>query len=356
MKIIADCILKAFFFDNDYNSVTEFGNGLINSTFKVSNSKKTIVLQKINSSVFKNPKTVIDNYISIFNFLLEKKIPTPLLSNKQIYFAIDEQGEYWRAFEFVNFSKTKKYIENSDQAFSIAKNFGNFTQSLSNIPLSEINDTIPKFHDLSLRFSEFENAIANSKTPRNEIAFSIIHELRNRKSLIHFFETIIENKDYKKRLMHHDAKLTNLLFDERTNEVITPIDLDTTQTGYYFSDLGDLIRTLTCTEPESSIEFNSIDINYNYYDSLVAGYLEAMRNELTNLELKNIHYAGLLIIYMQALRFLTDYLNEDVYYKITYPNQNWDRAINQLILLQKLETYLFSTMKIENYLTFPTQK
>ncbi len=351
MEKIPIYILKSFLFNAAEFSISELGNGLINSTYQISNFKQTIVLQKINSKVFTSPKIVIDNYISIFNFLQQREIPTPLLSNKQLYFTIDEQGDFWRAFEFINFSTTINLIENKDQAFSAAYSFGNFTKALSNFPFSEIKDTIPKFHDLSLRFDEFEIAIENASTIRKKNSDLIIIELKNRKSLIHFFETFSKNKAFKKRLMHHDAKLSNLLFDSRTNKVITPIDLDTTQAGYYFSDLGDLIRTLTCTESESSIKFNSIDINSQYYDSLVAGYLEAMGNELSQLELKNIHYAGLLIIYMQAMRFLTDYLNDDIYYRTTYPNQNWDRAKNQLILLQKLEFYLFSTNKINDYLS-----
>ena len=352
MEKIPDCILKAFSC-TDKATIAVLGNGLINSTFKVSDSRRTIVLQKVNSSVFPSPLLVIDNYCAIFNFLqLQKlqKIPAPILGEKKTHFAQDEQSDYWRAFEFINFSTTKEIIEKEEQAFSAAYSFGNFVKSLSNFPLSTIKDTIPKFHDLSLRFTEFEKSIINAPLSRIENATYLIHELKKRNNLVTLFESFATNKGYKKRLMHHDAKLSNLLFDTTSGKVLTPIDLDTTQAGYYFSDLGDMIRTMTCTETENSIQFNSINLNSNFYNALVVGYFDAMQDELTEVEKSAIHFSGLLIIYMQALRFLADYLNGDIYYKTTYSNQNFDRAKNQFFLLKKLEDYLFTTNKIKDYL------
>ena len=140
--------------------------------------------------------------------------------------------------------------------------------------------------------------------------------------------------------MHHDAKISNILFSEETGQVICPVDLDTCMPGYFFSDLGDMIRSMACSEDESSSNFSEINIRKDFYESIVDGYMEVMQKLLTDSEKKFIHYSGLLMTYMQALRFLSDYLNGDMYYRTTYTEQNFDRAKNQLTLLQRLETFL----------------
>ena len=140
--------------------------------------------------------------------------------------------------------------------------------------------------------------------------------------------------------MHHDAKLSNILFDQNTRKVVCPVDLDTTQAGYFFSDLGDMIRSMACSQSENCIDFSSIYIKSGFYEAIIDVYMAAIKDEFTEEEGKNIHYAGLLMIYMQALRYMTDYLNGDIYYRITYSEQNFDRAKNQLTLLQRLEEFL----------------
>jgi Ser/Thr protein kinase RdoA (MazF antagonist) len=148
--------------------------------------------------------------------------------------------------------------------------------------------------------------------------------------------------------MHHDAKISNILFDEETGTVICPVDFDTCMPGYFYSDLGDLVRSMACSEGERSVNFSEIGINLEFYDAVISGYLEVMQGLLTEAEKKYIHYSGLLVIYMQALRFLTDYLKGDVYYQISYPEQNFDRAKNQLILLEKLEEMLSNHYNFRN--------
>jgi thiamine kinase-like enzyme len=171
-------------------------------------------------------------------------------------------------------------------------------------------------------------------------ATHVIAELRQRKYLVDFYVSIKNNPAYPVRLMHHDCKIGNILFDMNTREVICPIDLDTIMPGKYFSDVGDMIRTMTCTVDENSRDWESIDIIPEYYNAIVQGYLDGMGNELTVDEKENIHKSGLLMTYMQTLRFVTDFLQGDTYYRTTYPEQNLNRALNQLVLLEKLEDFL----------------
>ena len=137
-----------------------------------------------------------------------------------------------------------------------------------------------------------------------------------------------------------DAKISNVLFSNKNGRVVCLVDFDTVMPGYFFSDLGDMIRSMVCREDENSTNFDNILIRKEFYDAILSGYLSVMEKQLTAAEKKYIHYSGLLIIYMQALRFLTDYLIGDIYYKTEYDEQNFNRSKNQLLLLQKLELFL----------------
>lgn len=139
--------------------------------------------------------------------------------------------------------------------------------------------------------------------------------------------------------MHHDAKISNILFDS-SGKVICPVDLDTSMPGYFFSDLGDMIRSMVASQDEKDKELDKLYVRKEFYEAILDGYLSILENQLTEAEKKYIHFAGLAMICMQALRFLTDYLDGDIYYRIEYPEQNYDRAKNQLALLQKLEEFL----------------
>jgi Ser/Thr protein kinase RdoA (MazF antagonist) len=168
----------------------------------------------------------------------------------------------------------------------------------------------------------------------------VIAELRQRKFLVDFYREIQTGDEYKLRVMHHDCKISNILFDKTTKEVICPVDLDTTMPGYYFSDLGDMIRSMACTVDENSTKWEDIDVERKHYNAIVNGYLQSMKEALSSEEQEHIHHSGVFLTYMQALRFVTDFLNNDIYYKTGYPEQNLNRALNQLILLEKLEEFL----------------
>ncbi|HYC29324.1 MAG TPA: phosphotransferase, partial [Chitinophagaceae bacterium] len=230
--------------------------------------------------------------------------------------------------------------ENARAAFTTASCFGQFTKALSGLDKSQLRVVLADFHDLSYRYNQFEDVVANVYGLRLMRATHVIAELRQRKYLVDFYASIKNNPEYPVRLMHHDCKIGNILFDVDTREVICPIDLDTIMPGKYFSDLGDMLRTMACTVDENSREWEHIDIRPEFYNAIVEGYLQGIGNELTEAERTNIHKSGLLMTFMQTLRFLTDFLQGDTYYKTTYPEQNLNRALNQLILLEKLEALL----------------
>jgi len=337
--------------DNDL-SVTAVTTGLINQTYKVTGKGSGVkfLLQQINAAIFPEPGKLESNYENIWTHLQDHehnkgikepvRIPEPLhfLDGRKLFY--DSHKRYWRIFEFIDDAQTIPVAGNSQQAKKAAETFGRFTAAFESFDLSVLAITIPGFHDLSLRFRQFQSSLHTRNYERLQLAAPLADELRKREHYASLYEVMTASDAFKQRLMHHDAKISNILFAEETGQVICPVDLDTCMPGYFFSDLGDMIRSMACSEDENSTRFKEISIREDFYVSILEGYTAVMGSSLTDAEKKYIHYAGILIIYMQALRFLADYLNGDTYYRVSHSGQNYDRAKNQLVLLQQLEIFL----------------
>jgi len=323
--------------------VEPLGNGIIHHTYKAASNGEAIVIQQINTNVFTKPDALVGNYLVVYQHLQQNgniKIPMPIESDKGEWLIKDQAGKCWRATEFIDNAYSPDSVSNARAAFITAECFARFTAALQGIEISSLDVVIADFHDLSFRYQEFEEAISRAELFKAMRATHVIAELRQRKNLVEFYKSIKNNAGYPLRLMHHDCKIGNILFDRSSNEVICPIDLDTIMPGKYFSDLGDMIRTMACTESEESRNWEKIDVREDFYHAIVDGYLKGAANLLTTTEVENIHMSGILMTYMQSIRFITDFLNNDRYYKTTYHEQNLNRALNQLILLEKLEEFL----------------
>lgn len=322
--------------------VTPFTDGLINHTYKVSipSSNSHFVLQRINEHVFPDPGVLVKNYELIWQhlFVMNVKVPEPLPFPGGNFVFVDRNGGSWRKFEHIEKSTTYNRSSGVDQSTQVAETFAKITGSFDTEQLQMIRPTIPGFHDLALRYKQFTGSIKMKDPERLMKAASLIQELKQREHYVSFYEVITGSPEFKQRLMHHDAKIANILFDAINGEVICAIDLDTCMPGYFFSDLGDMIRSMAGSNDESAQAEQMV--KKDHYDAIVSGYTRVLGNSLTEVEKKYIHCAGLLMTYMQALRFLTDYLEADKYYQTTYPGQNLDRAANQVALLKSLETFL----------------
>jgi Ser/Thr protein kinase RdoA (MazF antagonist) len=332
--------------------VTPVASGLINQTYKViiKTNGYRFILQQINHNVFPEPEKVQDNYYKIWDYLFHNdkakkianpvKVPKPLKFMDEKYLFRDSQKNYWRKFECVDGAATFQNASTITQAKKVALTFGSITRSFESPDLNDFHVMLPGFHDLSLRFRQFKQSLHSKNLERLLKTSHLIEHLKKREHYVSFYEVITESDEFQKRIMHHDAKISNILFDEETGKVICPIDFDTCMPGYFFSDLGDMIRSMACSEAESNNNYSDLHIRKDYYEAILESYLEVMDDLLTEAEKKYIHVSGLLIIYMQALRFITDYLNEDKYYKTTYAEENFDRVMNQWVLLEKMEEFL----------------
>lgn len=331
--------------------VEKIGEGLINYSYKVTcENKKGLLLQLINKNVFPKPQDVQENYTNIWQYaefeFTGLRLPSPKYCGKKTTLFIDENENYWRAFELIENSKTLQIAKKPSQAKATAKAFAKFTAAFEGFNINLLKIVIPNFHNLSFRYDQFEESLNTEMYERMAKAISITNELKKRERYKHFYEIIIDSGEFHLRVMHHDAKITNILFSKESGKVICPVDFDTVMPGYFFSDLGDIIRSMACSHDENSTDYENISIKKKMYEGIIEGYLLAMGKQLTNSEKNYIHYSGLLIIYMQTLRFITDYLNGDIYYQTSYGEQNFDRAKNQLVLLEKLEEFLFNEYRI----------
>ncbi len=333
-----------FIGSNSPAMIESLGQGLIHQTYKVTEGAHAIVLQAINRAVFKNPEDIVSNYFLVYEFLREQRpgvsMASPVRTKSGKTHFIDPEKNFWRATAFIQDSYSPSIANDPAAAGKVAGIFAAFTRALSGIHMGDLKEIIPGFHHLDFRYIQLELAIQKASINRLLKSTHQIASFRERKWLVDFYISIKSSPSYPDRVMHHDCKISNILFEVGSKEVICPVDLDTLMPGKYFSDLGDMIRSMACSEEENSTAWERIKIMPAFYTAILESYLEKTNDILTIEEKKHIHYAGLIMIYMQGIRFLADYLDGDRYYKTSYDDQNLNRALNQLILLERLEEFL----------------
>jgi Ser/Thr protein kinase RdoA (MazF antagonist) len=331
-------VLAAYGLDDSDCSISPFGNGLINHTWKIISADGDYLLQKINRQVFRQPEDILDNcrmlseYLKTFHpdYLFVAPLDT---TNGLNYVLLDDQ--FYRLFPFVTGSYSCDEVARPGLAFEAAKQFGRFTHLLSGFDPQQLHITLPDFHNLTLRFQQFKTALNNGNKDRISASKVYISFLIEQEGIVRIFEGIKKNPAFTIRVIHHDSKINNVLFDRTNDRGLCIIDLDTIMPGYYISDVGDMLRTYLSPAGEEERDFSKIEIREEYFNEIVVGYLGEMKSGLSKDEIPYFIYSGKFAIYMQALRFLTDYLNDDIYYNIQYEAQNFIRAGNQIVLLKK---------------------
>jgi Ser/Thr protein kinase RdoA (MazF antagonist) len=346
-------ILAAYDLPQNQSEVEPINNGLINQTWRIKNSKGDFILQRINDSVFKQPSAIASNLRMLADYLSQKHpgylfIAPIKTSNNEEMACPDGQG-YFRLSPYVQKSHTINAVQIADQAFEASKEFGQFTRLLSHFPVEKLQITLPDFHNLSLRYQQFSEALKNGNKIRLQQSRALINFIEDNKEIVGTYEDILHNPAFKLRVTHHDTKISNVLFNDE-DKALCVIDLDTVMPGYFISDVGDMMRTYLSPVSEEEKDFSKITIREEYFAAIWKGYMSEMNDELTSEEKKHFIYAGKFMIYMQAIRFLADYLNNDMYYGAKYEDQNFVRAGNQAILLQRLmekEATLEHRLKVE---------
>ena len=343
-----DQVLAAYEFPPDV-SINPFGSGLINRTWLIRSKRGNYILQRLNEQVFPRPGLIADNIEMVSRYLTDHYpatvFPRPVSSVMGETLVNAGADGFFRLYPFIENSVTIDVADTPSQAFEAARQFGAFTRMLSGFPATRLHETLPAFHDLSLRYRTFCESRLNGHPGRISKAEPLIDYLESQNHLVSEYDHILFNPEFKRRVTHHDTKISNVLFDKQ-GKGICIIDLDTMMPGYFISDIGDMLRTYLSPVSEEERDLNLIDVRETYFQAIVEGYLEEMGDELTEAERNAFVYAGSFMMYMQALRFLTDYLYEDVYYGRKYEDQNYVRALNQATLLQRFQAKAPALKKI----------
>jgi Ser/Thr protein kinase RdoA (MazF antagonist) len=321
-------------------SIETLKSGHINDTFKVDiksgNSIDSYILQKVNHHIFTEPLKIMENIENVALHLKTKGYPKPILSClktlKGDYFHQNTEG-YWRMIPFINNTYSILKAENDDQAYQAAKAFGEYSRYLNDINVKTVHTIIPNFHNAAFRISQFHDALKGqpSEERLKKVKPIMVYVNQNIHYFAHYTPTIPV------RVTHNDTKISNILFDKTTQNASCIIDLDTLQPETILSDFGDMVRTYTPQYGEDEIEIEKIEMRLDYMKALIEGFLSEVNAFLTENEKKNLIYGAKRTIFVQALRFLTDYLNNDTYYKTSYSEHNLNRTLNQIALLKSLE-------------------
>lgn len=331
------------------NSCQLLPNGLINQTWICQTPlfPFPVVVQQINESVFKKPLEIVHNHRLIHETWLQQKanysfkIAAPLPFPDNTFLFLDQSGHSWRMQEFIADTISVTKPSTLLQLQEAARSFGEFARLTQHINHQALCSTLENFHNLRFRYEQFQTAKSAGNSSRIQEAALLINHLENRTSYVRQFELLTNSPtQFPVRVRHHDAKIANLLFYKSTNQVAAILDLDTTMPGYFFSDLGDMIRSMASKTDENHTVLQEIEIDQTAYATIISGYQSSLEQHCTPEENAWIHWSGIWIIYMQCLRFITDYFSNDLYYRVEHPRQNWDRAWNQFYLLQALEKHL----------------
>tara|TARA_R110002051_G_scaffold115026_1_gene188009 strand:- start:3060 stop:4112 length:1053 start_codon:yes stop_codon:yes gene_type:complete len=311
---------------------TPMTSGLINDTYLVSCiPNEQYILQKINTLVFKNASMLMDNINYTLPFLNANDYTQIIfLSTKEGENCLQQNGEFWRIMTFIPNSTTYNTTNEYNIAYEAGRIVGKFHGLLKTVVIDAIEDTLPKFHNLAYRTQEFNEALENADNPKKQIASTAINQAH------HFLSELVHlnNEELPIRICHNDTKLNNILFSKTTQKALCLIDLDTIMKGYFFYDFGDAIRTVVNNAPEDEQNHSLINFNENLFKAFVDG-LATNDAFLTNSDKESLPLGAVFMPFIHGLRALTDYLNNNKYYKVTYENQNLDRSLSLFNFAEK---------------------
>ena len=319
---------------DDIKRISEISSGHINATYRVDTPGESFLLQRINTSVFTDPYAVMENIAKVLD-----RIPVlRLIRTAEGGLCYSGSSGVWRMYNFIENSISYERIASADMAERMGRALRDFHSVLSDLDASVLCETIPRFHDMDYRFSEFDDAVRNDRAGRLASVSDEVHFMMDGRKRASMLSHMYADKALPRRVTHNDAKLSNVLFDRRTGEYITFIDLDTVMPGTLLFDTGDMIRTGCSTAAEDEDNLDKVRFSATYFEAMMHGYIDG-NAMLTSAEKDLFPESGRTITFIMALRFLTDYLNGDVYYRTGYSDHNLVRARNQIRLIMEMDEY-----------------
>ena len=344
-------IMTGFDLDGDIKEIQPYGNGHINDTFRLitetNGVEKVYILQRMNGNIFKNCDQLMDNIQRVTVYLKEKikmqggnpdRETLQFLTTKEGKAYIkDENGDNWRGYPFILETTTYDLAESPEQLKQSGYAFGNFQYLLSNFPASELHETIVNFHNTVDRFAKFKKAVEEDVKGRVKEVQEEISFLMERETDCHFFHDLLANGELPLRVTHNDTKLNNVLFSTETGEAICVIDLDTVMPGFAAHDFGDAIRFGASTGAEDETDLSKVSCSMELFEAYLDGFLAGCRGSLTRKEIETLPMGAKIMTLEVGMRFLTDYLEGDVYFKTHRKGHNLERSRTQLKLVADME-------------------
>ncbi len=332
-------VIRNFFPNRETASCVPFGNGHINSTFKLSleNETQEYILQKINTKVFKNPQQIVQNHFKIQNHINTDNIEIPFLINlkENQYLYIDDEKNVWRMMNFIKDSYSVEIVSDETEAYQAGKGYGWFLSACSGLNPSDFTEAIPNFHKLSFRINQLDEVVTLDKVSRYDSVKDVVDFYKEREQTLLKIEALINQNKIPLRVVHNDTKINNLLF--RNKEAIAVIDLDTVGPGSVFFDYGDALRTICNTAAEDEENLNIVDFSIKSFEKFTEGYLNQIKLILNNKEKEFLYLAPIYMTFIIGIRFLTDYLDGDNYYKTSYSEHNLVRSLVQKKMIEQME-------------------
>ena len=334
-------VLSCFALSGAPVSCEPYGSGHINGTqLVVCESGTRYILQHINTNVFREPEALMRN-IELVTAHLRTKVSDPrgvlqlVPTHEGLSYAVDD-GAYWRVYELVEDSVC---YQSADRAlfYESAVAFGRFQNQLADFPATQLVETIPHFHDTPARYEAFYRAVENNAANRREQVLREIDFVREREPFSHTLTDLQAAGELPLRVTHNDTKINNVLFDAKTNNALCVIDLDTVMPGLSVNDFGDAVRFGASTAAEDERDLSKVHFDLDLYETYLKGYLSTCGESLTKTEIAMLRVGAKMMTLECGMRFLTDHLNGDVYFHVSRPEQNLDRARTQFRLVEEME-------------------
>jgi Ser/Thr protein kinase RdoA (MazF antagonist) len=345
-------ISNRFAISGVFENAEQIESGHINTTYRVSFREKdgTIrryIIQSINSHVFRNPHQVMDNVKMVTKHINDRVLRLRKdLGGQTLYlfpardgrFRVeDEEGNIWRCYNCIEGCVTYDVVENTRQAFEAARAFGSFQHLVSDLDASVIQETIPDFHNTPLRFQRLMEVAAADPMGRLASVAEEIEFIRSRENIVGILLDHVRAGCIPVRVTHNDTKINNVMIDAQTDEAVCVIDLDTVMPGLSLYDFGDLVRSATSPAAEDEQDLGRVEMRMPIFEALVEGYLSTAEGFLNAVEIDHLAHSGKLMTLEVGIRFLTDYLEGDMYFRIKRPGHNLDRCRTQLRLVRHIE-------------------
>ncbi len=341
-------ILSKFQAEGGVSSIEPYGSGHINHTYLAEmESGKKYILQGINTTIFKDTDQLMENIIGVTSYLREEIIRnggdpkretlTVVMTKDDKPYFTDDTGEKWRVYEFIEDAETFDAVESREDFYQSAVAFGKFQAMLANYPADTLHETIPQFHDTAKRYRDFEKAVeADVKGRAAEVApeIAFVRERAKETSMLH---EMLAKGELPLRVTHNDTKLNNIMLDPKTHQAVCVIDLDTVMPGLSAHDFGDAIRFGANTAAEDEPDVSKVSLDLELFEIYVKGFLEGCGGRLTQKEVEVLPMGAKMMTLECGMRFLADYLEGDVYFKISREKHNLDRCRTQFALVADME-------------------